>query len=72
MVSGSRMTKAVPTPARVATPTVPRRSRTFSRTTSSPTPRPDISLTVRVLNPGAKIRSESWRSSMASTSRDGA
>ncbi len=49
--------KAVPLPGVLSTATLPRSARTASRTTSSPTPRPDSSLTVsRVEKPGSKIR----------------
>ncbi len=56
-VKGSRKMKAVPLPGVLSTATVPRVRRTASRTTSSPTPRPESSLTVsRVEKPGSKIR----------------
>ncbi len=57
---------AVPLPGVLSTVTVPRRARTASRTTSSPTPRPESSLTVsRVEKPGSKIRLTTRGSSAA-------
>ena len=59
-VSGRRIEKVVPLPGSERASIDPLSSRTMARTTSRPTPRPEISLTcARVLKPASKIRASS-------------
>ena len=73
-VSGKRMMKRVPCPVVEVTSTPPPSIRMLLRTTSSPTPRPETSLTVSAVeNPGTKINSSTCPgSATASTATPGA
>ncbi len=59
-VNGRVRRNAVPSPGRLVTSMRPRRASTRSRTTSSPTPRPEsVPAVSRVEKPGSKIRRNS-------------
>ena len=65
--------KRVPCPSVLATSMRPWSASTAARTASSPTPRPEVSVTsVRVLKPGRKMRSRIWLSFIRASSSAGA